>query len=154
MVMSKLLLSFPDRAALFTCQLRVRVTDLNYGGHLSNDAILRFVQEARVRFLTTLGGSEKEVEGAGIILADAQLVFKAESFYGDLLNIEIAVQDWGKCDCAFYYRITRENDKKYIALVRTRVVFFDYQNRKIKVVPKPLKERIEALLRRDNEKIY
>ena len=145
--MPKLTLVFPDKENIFTCQIKVRITDLNYGGHLSNDAILRLIQEARVQFLHTLGGSEMTIHGAGIILADAQLIFKAEAFYNDALNIDLAIQDWGKCDCAFYYRLTRDRDAKCIALARIRTVFFDYSRRKVVAVPEKLKEQVNRLLR-------
>lgn len=150
--MDKLSFTFPDIAKVFSCQLPVRVTDLNYGGHLANDSILRLIQEARVQFLQTLGGSEKMIYGAGIILADAQLIFKAESFYGDLLNIDIAIDGWGKCDALFYYRFTREHDGKLIALAKIRTVFFDYNERKILPVPEQLKTHID-IIRSSNEKI-
>lgn len=145
--MPKLTLVFPDKENIFTCQITVRITDLNYGGHLSNDSVLRLIQEARVQFLHTLGGSEMTIHGAGIILADAQLIFKAEAFYNDALNIDISIQDWGKCDCAFYYRLTRDSDAKMIALAKIRTVFFDYSNRKVVAVPEKLKEQVNSLLR-------
>jgi acyl-CoA thioesterase FadM len=145
--MSKLTLIFPETEKVFTCRLSVRVTDLNYGGHLSNDAVLRLIQEARVQFLHTLGGNEVNIHGVGIILADAQLIFKAEAFYKDALAIDIAIQDWGKCDCAFYYRITRDKDATLITLAKIRTVFFDYTHRKIRPVPEKLKEQINYLLR-------
>ena len=140
--MAKLALTFPDEAKVFTCQLKVRVTDLNYGGHLANDAVLKLIQEARVQFLHSQGGSEMMIHGAGIILAGAQIIFKAEAFYNDLLTIEIAVQEWGKCDCAFYYRITRDADAKLITLAKIHTVFFDYKNRRIIAVPEKLKNKL------------
>jgi hypothetical protein len=45
--------------------------DINYGGHLGNDAVLSLVHEARVRFLKQQGYTENNIEGAGIIMADA-----------------------------------------------------------------------------------
>ena len=132
---------------MFTCQIPVRATDLNYGGHLANDAVLRLIQEARVQFLYTLGGSEVNIEGVGIILANIQLIFKAEAFYNDLLTIEIAIQEWGKCECVFYYRITRNTDATLITLAKIRTVFFDYTHRKIRPVPKKFKDQITYLLR-------
>lgn len=38
--------SFP-----FTTQLPVRITDINYGAHLGNDALLGLLHEARIHFL-------------------------------------------------------------------------------------------------------
>ena len=35
----------------FRTEIPVRITDLNYGGHLGNDALLGLLHEARVHFL-------------------------------------------------------------------------------------------------------
>jgi acyl-CoA thioesterase FadM len=37
---------------VFRTRLRVRVDDVNYGGHLGNDAVLTLCHEARIRFFT------------------------------------------------------------------------------------------------------
>jgi len=39
----------------FSCQLPVRITDINYGGHVGNDRLLVFAHEARMRFLQHYG---------------------------------------------------------------------------------------------------
>ena len=48
--MSRIKLALPDRWT-FSTELPVRISDINYGGHLGNDAVLALAQEARVRFL-------------------------------------------------------------------------------------------------------
>jgi acyl-CoA thioesterase FadM len=35
----------------YTTEMPVRISDINYGGHLSNDSIVSLIHEARVRFL-------------------------------------------------------------------------------------------------------
>ena len=34
----------------FETKLKIRVSDLNYGGHLGNDSVLSLAHESRVRF--------------------------------------------------------------------------------------------------------
>ena len=53
-------------AVLFQTTLRVQVGDVNYGGHLANDAVLRLCHEVRMRWLAGLGWSETDA-GAQII---------------------------------------------------------------------------------------
>ena len=45
----------------FTCDITVRTTDLNYGGHLGNDRLLSLVHEARVAFLASFELSELDL---------------------------------------------------------------------------------------------
>ena len=44
----------------FQTEITVRVTDLNYGGHLGNDKLLSLIHEARVAFLACFGFSEMD----------------------------------------------------------------------------------------------
>jgi YbgC/YbaW family acyl-CoA thioester hydrolase len=119
----------------FETVIRVRITDINYGGHVGNEMILALIQEARLRFLSHHNFSEKDVDGAGIIMADAVIIYKSQAYYGDSLNIRIAVSDLSKRACDFIYGITREHDGKEIARVKTRIAFFDYHNNSTILIP-------------------
>lgn len=130
---------------IFKTEIFIRITDINYGGHLGNDALLSIIHEARVRFLNQLGYSESDVEGNGIIMIDAGVQYKSEGFYGDELIVEIAVNDFTGIGCDFVYRLTNKESKKEIALAKTGIVFFDYKNKKIVSLPEKFKSKIESL---------
>ena len=65
--MPRLKIDIPDNFA-FETQIPIRITDLNYGGHLGNDKYLTLIHEARVQFLEHYGFSEMDVDGVGIIM--------------------------------------------------------------------------------------
>ncbi|MCH5718100.1 acyl-CoA thioesterase [Niabella hibiscisoli] len=46
----------------FSTSIAIRITDVNYGGHVGNDAILSIIHEARLQFLKALGYSEMNIE--------------------------------------------------------------------------------------------
>lgn len=142
--MPRIKIELPEKF-LFKTEIPVRITDINYGGHLGNDSLLSIIHEARVRFLKHLSYSEKEVEGSGIIMTDAAIQYKAESFYGDDLLIEVGVIDFSKVGCDIVYRISNKNFKKEIALAKTGIVFFDYKNKKVVAVPDKFKSKVEGL---------
>ena len=77
----------------FTTEIDVRVTDMNYGSHLGNDAMLSLIHEARWRFFRSNGMTEGDVCGARLVLADAAIVYKKEAFAGDRLRFEVGVFD-------------------------------------------------------------
>ena len=110
----------------FQTQLAVRISDINYGGHLGNDAVLSLVHEGRIRFLDSMGYTEKNLEGLGIIMTDAVVVYHAEAFHGDALVIDIAVDEIQKHGFDLLYRITRPLDGKEIARVKTGIALYDY----------------------------
>ncbi len=132
------------RTFSFSTELPVRITDINYGGHLANDAFLAIAHEARVRFLGSMGYTEHAVEGAGMIMSDAAIEYKAEVFYGDVLKVDVGVSDLRSAGCDFVYRVTNAASGKEVARVKTGIAFFDYQNRKVVAVPDRFRARFES----------
>jgi acyl-CoA thioesterase FadM len=130
---------------IFKTEIPIRITDINYGGHLGNDSLLSIIHEARVRFLNHLGYSESNVEAAGIIMIDAAIQYKSEGFYGDVLLAEVTVTDFTGIGCDFVYRLSNKNTRKEIAAAKTGIVFFNYEKRKTATVPSEFKKKIEEL---------
>ena len=129
---------------LFETELTVQITDLNYGGHVGNDRILSFMHEARVRFYRHLGfKDELSFEGTvGQIVTDAALVYKSESFLGDVLIVQVGVSEVAKYGFDMFYRITNKITGKDVALGKTGIVCFDYSARKVVTIPLKLKEKV------------
>ena len=80
--MGRIKLTMPEKFS-FSCQIPVRITDINYGGHAGNDTILSLIHEARMQFLGHFGYTEMNVAGSGLIMSDVGIEFKKELFYGD-----------------------------------------------------------------------
>ncbi len=142
---SRVRVELPGRY-LFTTEIAVRVSDINYGGHLGNDAVLSLAQEARVRFLRSHGWSEKDVGGVGMIMTDAVVVYRSEAFYGDVLVIDVAVGGLESLGCDFFFRMVSRGSGKEVARVKTGVVFFDYGVRKPRPVPEEFRVLCSAVL--------
>lgn len=133
--MPRLKLTLPEHCC-FTTELKVRVTDLNYGNHLANDAVLALIHTARVEWLQHLGfANEKDVGGAGIILADAAVVFRREAFLGEVLEIGLYCEPFGRIGGDLFYRISRRHDKMVIAEAKTWITFFDYTTKQLAPMP-------------------
>ncbi len=115
--------------------LRVRVTDLNYGGHLGNDRLLSLIHEARVGFLAEHGFTELDCGGVPLTMGDAALVYQGEAYAGDILRIEVAAGEPGRSGFRLFYRVTRISDGAAVALAETGMVAFDYKARKIRALP-------------------
>jgi acyl-CoA thioester hydrolase len=130
----------------FTCELSVRASDINYGGHVGNDSILTIMQEARILFYRSLGyKNELNFEGSvGHIVADAAVVYKSEAFLGDQLRIQIGMGEFSKYGFDMFYRITNAQTEKEVALGKTGIVFFDYDTRKVASIPASFAEKIKA----------
>lgn len=119
----------------FATDIQVCINNINYGGHLGNDSLLSLIHEARIRFLKKHGFTESDIGGVGIIMVDTVVLYKGESFHGDVLTFEVAVRDVSKVGCDFCFRVTNKNTGKEIAHAKTGIVFFDYNTRKVVNTP-------------------
>lgn len=128
----------------FTILYRVRIADVNYGGHVANSAVLNFFQDARIAYLQMLGGySELNIGGGcGIILPEAHVRYRTEMFHDDALQIGVRVKSLGRSSLIMEYRIEREG--AVTAEGETSLVCFDYQARKPRRLEQMFKERIVA----------
>ena len=132
--MARIKLDLPEHFP-FTIELQVRITDVNYGGHMGNDALLGLLHEARVWFLAHYGLSELNIFGVGLIMADSVIVYKSEAFPGEVLEIAVGVTDFNPYGCDFIYRATEKTSGREVARAKTGIVFFDYAQRAIQPVP-------------------
>ena len=139
--MARIKLDLPSRFP-FRTTLEVRVTDLNYGNHLGNDALLGLLHEARVRFLAAHGWTEKDVEGVGLLMADCAILYKAQGRLGDVLTVEMAAGDFSRVGCDLYYRVTKA-DGTELAQAKTGIAFFDYAEQTVRPVPETFRRRLE-----------
>lgn len=77
--MGRIELNMPQQYS-FSTEVEVRIGDINYGGHLGNDALLSLIHEARMRYFAALGYTELSLGGVGTIMADSAIVYKSEAF--------------------------------------------------------------------------
>ena len=136
--MARVKLELPEQF-IFTTEMPLRVGDINYGGHLGNDAVLSLIHEARVQFLKANGFSELDVDGAGVIMADSVVVYKSEAFYGEVMVVDVTVAEFSRGGCDFFYRLLDKDSGREVARAKTGIVFFDYQARKTVAVPRKFK---------------
>lgn len=123
---------------IYTTSMDIRIGDVNYGGHVGNDSILTLVHEARIRFLASYNYSEKDIEGLGLVMTDAVVIYKNQAFRGDNITVSIALADMNRIGFELYYRIINSVNQKEIALVKTGLAFFDYKFQKIASTPEKL----------------
>jgi acyl-CoA thioester hydrolase len=128
----------------FSCELTVRTTDLNYGGHLGNDRLLALIHEARVAFLARHGWTELDCGGTSLIMADAVILFQGEAFAAETLSFEVAATEPSRCGFRLCYRVTRPADGGNIALVESGMACFDYLARRIQALPDAVRRVCEA----------
>jgi len=120
----------------FFTETEVRVSDLNYGGHVGNDRYLTFFHDARIRYLSKFGFSEVNIgSGVGLIMSEAHVKYKAQAFLGDVLKAGVRVHHIEQIRFDMDYILIRKQDDAIIATGSTRMVGYDYTKMKVSKVP-------------------
>jgi len=120
----------------------VRISDINYAGHVSNAAVLYYFQEARIAYLAQLGPfTELNLgEGCGIIMPESRVLYRAEMAFGDPLVLGARVEELGKTSVRMGYRIERQG--AVTAEGTTPLVSFDYAARRPRRIPQAFREAV------------
>ena len=124
----------------------IEVTDLNYGNHLGNDALVGIIHRARVHFLQRLGASENNLGDGktGILLADLVVNYKGEGFLFEKLGVESSIGEVRSKGFRMFHRIIAEQGR-LIALAEAGIVAFDYHKRNVVRIPEPFFSKISNL---------
>ena len=141
--MARIKIELPE-TFIFSTEIPIYINHINYGNHLDNAALLMLVSEARVRFFKSLGYSEMDVEGVGVIVADCAVQYRAEAFYGETLVAEFAVDEFNKYGCDFIWRLSDKASGREVAHGKHGMMFFDYTARKPAGVPQPFIDKVGA----------
>lgn len=132
----------------FSTSIPVRITDVNYGGHVGNDTVLSLIHEARMQFLKSRGYEELNIEGTGLIMSDVAIEFKSELFYGDIIKVFVTSGNFSTVAFDLFYRVEKamENESVLVAVAKTGMVCYDYGKKKIVAFPLKAKSRLTAIM--------
>ena len=123
--MSRIKIERPD-AWDFSTDIPVRITDINYGNHVGNDALVGILHEARMQWLRSLGhASELIAPPVGLIMVDLAIRFKHEAVFGDVLTVRLALKDRTSRGFTLVYDISKAEGRE-VARAQSGFVFFDY----------------------------
>jgi acyl-CoA thioesterase FadM len=142
--MVRVKIEIPDKV-LFTTKIPVRITDINYGNHVGNDAIVQIIHEARAQFLSSYGFTELKVAGTALIMSNLVIEFKKESFFGDQLTVKLYAGNFTKVSFDLFYSIHTLRDSQEILITKAQsgMVCYDYTARKVSAITPGLKKILE-----------
>lgn len=138
--MARVKITLPE-AFSFQTLIPIRITDVNYGGHVGNDTILSLLHEARVQFLKNAGQEELNFGGVGLIMSDVAIEFKGEMFYGDEITAFITAADFSRVGFDIYYKLVKK-DGSLVVTAKTGMVCYNYAAKKVASVPTEAKDAL------------
>jgi len=130
----------------FCISIPIRITDINYGGHVGNDRILMLLHEARMKYLLHHGLNEMDLNGVGLIMSDVGIEFKKELFYGDEVLVFVTSNSFLKVSFDIIYKIEKKSGAQnmIVASAKTGMVCYDYSNKKVAVIPDFVREKLSG----------
>ncbi len=143
--MARVIIELPSEFR-FSTNISIRITDINYGGHAGNDTILSLIHEARMQFLRSIGYTEMNCGGTGLIMTDAAIEFKKELFYGEVVTISVVATNFSKISFELFYKMEKRWEGKtvLVAKVKTSMVCFDYAAKKLAAFSPAVIEKLSA----------
>ena len=130
---------------VYSTEITLYLSHMNYAGHLDNALLLSLVSEARARFFTALGYTELNVDGVGIIIADAAVQYKSEAFHREVMVIDMSANDFSSKGCDLLWCMREKVSQREVARGKTGIVFFDYEARQVAPVPANFRARAGGL---------
>lgn len=141
--MSRIQIDLPPSLP-FCTEIPLYLSHINHAGHLDNALLITVVSEARARYFKSMGHTELNVDGVGIVVADAAVQYRSEAFHGETMAVEMGAADIGKYGCDLLWRMTEIASGREVARGKTGIVFLDYNTRKIAPVPEGFRQRFSA----------
>ena len=137
--MARIRIELPETFS-FSCQIPVRITDINYGGHAGNDTVLSIIHEARMQFLKGIGYTEMQFAGVGMIMSDVAIEFKNELFYGDVITASVVTGEISRIGFELLYKLetlrpANGGKRILVATAKTGMICYNYEKKKIISVP-------------------
>lgn len=132
----------------FSTTIPVRITDINFGGHVGNDTILSIVHEARAQFFAYCGYDELDFAGAGTIMSDVAIEYKNQTYYGDSILASVAVGEITKVAFDLFYKLEKLSAAGKlvpVAFAKTWMVCYDYDLKKVTAIPEEAIKKITNL---------
>ncbi len=132
--MARIEIQLPEKF-IFSTDIPIRIGDINRGHHLAHDAVLSILEEARVRFMASLGYKDENIDGVGLITVDAGVIYKKQGFYGQTLKVQLALADFSRKGCDIIYKVTNTETGEEMVRAKNGILFYDYRQQKVAEVP-------------------
>ena len=124
--MARIQIDLPDTFQ-YSTEMDVLIQHINAANHLANEQLVALLNEARTRFFDSLTVPDHISHPRQFINADLAVIYKAEARHRDRLRFDMAACDFNRYGCDIVYRVSRVQDQDIIAIAKTAMLNFDYQ---------------------------
>ena len=133
-----------SKSAAFVHRLQVRFRDCDPMGHVNNAVFLTYLEQTRFahwRALWGFGPDKPASDVPGVIMARAEIDYRAQARYGDEIEIRLSVAKIGRTSFTYTYEIV-DRAGQVVANASTVQVMYDYRIGR----PVPIPDDIRLML--------
>ena len=120
---------------IFSYRMTISKQHENSGGHLAHDKVVTIMGDCRDAWFASMGFPGCWVGELGIVNSDLMLMYIAEGFHNDELEITLAVADINKYGGDMLMRAVRLQYQQELFRAKSGFVFYDYTLRKVALRP-------------------
>ena len=139
--MPRIQYDLPERF-VFSTELPIYTSHINWSGHLDNAQLLGLVSEARVRFFLWLDYEEGRVQDCSIAIGDVLAQYKSEAFHGETMVVQLAAVDFNRYGFDLAFQLTDQASGREVARGKQGVVFIGLADKKISPLPEAFRQRL------------
>jgi acyl-CoA thioester hydrolase len=131
---------------IYSHRVQVRFRDCDPLGHANHAVYLTFLEQARFSHWRDLWGFESFAVaegGPGVILARAEIDYRAQVRPGDVLEVRIGLAGIGRTSFTYDYEVV-DAQNRVVATAKTVQVMFDYTASKPVPIPDDIRAKLEG----------
>lgn len=122
--------------------VKVRFSETDALGHVSNISYFIYLEQARIELFRALG-FEMELEKWNVILLSAGCTFTNQAFFDQELTISSFITKIGNSSFMIGHRITDAETGQLIAFGEAGAVCFDFNKQKSERLPDAIRSQLE-----------
>lgn len=123
---------------IYTHQINVRISDLNYGNHLSFNSLAGMLQESNVRWLKSINLNSTEIniqDNIAWMVKELNIKYISEAFYDNNLVISMHLKSTRQTSITIHYEINNTTLNKKTGIAACELVFVSTISKKITTIP-------------------
>jgi acyl-CoA thioester hydrolase len=129
----------------FTHTIEVRFRDCDAQGHVNHAVFFTYLEQCRLMFWRELtGGMASPL--TRVIVARAECDYRSPAFFGDVLDVRLAVAAIGRSSFTLTYEIEHSTARHKVADGRTVMVAYDFAIGRSIPVPAETRALLETYL--------
>jgi acyl-CoA thioester hydrolase len=132
------------RTQLYATRIPVRWGDMDALGHVNNTVYFRYMEQARIEWLESLGLRVEAGRSDGVVIVNASCTFLVPITYPATVEVRLFAGDPGRSSIPTYYEMYCAGDEALYAEGAAKVVWIDGVTGKSAPLPDHIRELLAS----------